>query len=421
MKRFLRYSNNISRDSYLWNMTGSILTALQSVFMLIILMRILGLKEAGIFTIACANANLFLTIGKYGMRNYQVSDINEEFTFNQYASSRLITSFLMLFVSVVYVLFMRYQYAYTVDKSLTIIWMCLLKLIDALEDVFHGRYQQKGRLDVAGKALTLRMAITILTFGICLIILRNLLLSLQITFLCSFSAFLLLLKCTCADFQCYEYHFDMKSVSRLLKICFPLFMSSFLSFYICNAPKYAIDHMLTDELQACYGFISMPVFVIELLNGFIFNPVLKKVSEFWYDRKIDSFISIILVQIVIITCITVICLLGAYFCGIPLLSLLYHANLTPYKSDLLILILGGGFLALSGYLTTIITILREQRKLMYGYLIVALLAFIFSDRIVAAYQIFGASLLYTVLMALLSLMFGLFLCYFISKYIKSVL
>ena len=89
IKAFLISDKNIERDSYLWNMIGSLLMAFQSVIMLMILTRTLGLVDAGIFTIAYANANLFLNIGKYGMRYFQVSDVKGQFTFADYRMSRL--------------------------------------------------------------------------------------------------------------------------------------------------------------------------------------------------------------------------------------------------------------------------------------------------------------------------------------------
>ena len=63
IKAFLLNDQKIERDSFIWNMAGSMLMAFQSVIMLMILTRTLGLKDAGIFTIAYANANLFLTVG----------------------------------------------------------------------------------------------------------------------------------------------------------------------------------------------------------------------------------------------------------------------------------------------------------------------------------------------------------------------
>ena len=71
----------------------------------------------------------------------------------------------------------------------------------------------------------------------------------------------------------------------------------------------------------------------------------------------------------------------------------------------MILLLGGGFLGLSGVLTTVITIMRYQRVLAVGYIVVSLIAFFMSDLIVSEYGIMGAAVLYTGLMILLCLGF----------------
>ena len=59
MKSFLVKTQDVYRSSYIWNMVGSMLNAFQSVIFLMIITRVVGLTEAGIFTIAYADANLY--------------------------------------------------------------------------------------------------------------------------------------------------------------------------------------------------------------------------------------------------------------------------------------------------------------------------------------------------------------------------
>ena len=167
--------------------------------------------------------------------------------------------------------------------------------------------------------------------------------------------------------------------------------------------------MLTDELQACYGFIAMPVFVIGLLNNFIFNPMLYQMSSLWEQGKVREFLKRTLLQTGIVVLITLVCIVGAWLLGIPVLSWLYNTDLSPYKEDLLVLLLGGGFLGLSGLLNTVITIIRYQKSLMWGYAGIAALAFLFSDTIVRHHEMVGASVLYTVLMGGLCVVFAILL------------
>lgn len=415
IRHFLIESENIEQDSYLWNMTGSILTAFQSVIMLVILSRVTGLREAGILTIAYANANLFLTIGKFGMRNFQVSDVREQFSFKDYLISRWITVGLMVVMSVLYVLYAQFKNDYSLEKTLVIIWMCLLKTIEAAEDIFHGYYQQRDRLDIAGKAMTLRMLFTIIVFGVGVILLKDLLLALVISTISSFLVFLMFTKWTYNYFRGDSKKAGIRRVILLLKLCLPLFIGSFLSAYIANVPKYAIDSILDDESQACYGFIAMPVFVIELLSGFVFNPILHEMSIIWRDEKTKDFIIKIARQIRIIGIITLGCVTGAFICGIPLLSWFYNTDLSAYKTELLVLLLGGGFRALSVFFGIMNTVIRQQNKLLFGYITISVLGSLVSHRLVELFEVLGAATLYTSLMGILCFIFGGILLYCILK------
>lgn len=409
LRYFLLNSKDTIKASYIWNMIGSMIMAFQSVIMLIIITRILSLYEAGVFTLAYASANLFLNIGKYGMRNFQVSDLKHQFTFSDYRFSRIITTFIMFTVSVIYVIVASKQNDYSMDKAWVIIWMCLFKMVDSFEDVYLGLYQQQGRLDVSGKILSLRMILTVVLFGACLIVSRNLLLSLVVSTIITTIILICFISLTYSKFENKDEKAEMVHIFSLLKKCFPLFLGCFLAFYIGNAPKYAIDANLNDELQACYGFIAMPVFVIGLLNNFIFNPMITKMSLLWKEGNHNRFINMFIKQMIIVAGITLICEAGAYVLGIPVLSVLYNTDLSPYKTELLVLLLGGGFLALSGLLVTIMTIIRMQGRQAIGYIIVAIFAFVFSPIFVRKYQIFGAAILYLLLMMLLCAIFGILL------------
>ena len=45
--------------------------------------------DGGVFTIAYAIGNLMMTIGKYGMRNFQATDVNEKYSYKEYETYKL--------------------------------------------------------------------------------------------------------------------------------------------------------------------------------------------------------------------------------------------------------------------------------------------------------------------------------------------
>lgn len=65
----------ISKRIFAWNLVGCISNAATSFLMLSFVTRNTNLTEAGYFSIAFATAQLFLTVGKYGVRAYQATDV----------------------------------------------------------------------------------------------------------------------------------------------------------------------------------------------------------------------------------------------------------------------------------------------------------------------------------------------------------
>lgn len=403
---------SIERSTYIWNTASGLLNAFQSVIMLMVLTHVCDVVTAGVFTIAYANANLFLNLGKYGVRNFQVSDVDEKYDFRAYHAARVVSVVAMLVLGVAWSIWSALTVGYTLDKFLVVVMMLIFKAIDAYEDVFHGNYQQHGRLDVGAKVLTFRMASMIVLYAGLIVVTRNLLLSLTVATV--FTALFFVGETIWAKRRFNLPAQNASSVAaplakmtwRLLKECFPVFLALFLLFYIGNAPKYAIDAVMDDAAQAQYGYIAMPVFVVGLLANFVYNPIIASLADDWAHDRRSHFARRFALQVLIIVGITLACIAAAWLLGVPVLNLLYNTELAPYRGDLLVLLAGGGFLAAATLFTTGLTIIRWQNKLIPGYVVVSLAALLLCTPAVRAAGIDGASWIYLALMAVLTVWFG---------------
>ena len=414
LKNYLTYSKNIERSGAVWNMIASMLTAFQSVILLIVITHTVGLIPAGIYTIGNTNSNLFLSIGKYGVRQFQVSDIKREFKFREYKIARVVSLLLMTVISCVYVLSVANRNGYTVKKIWIVIWMCLFKLPDAFEDVYYGDYQKNNRLDVGSKALALRMIVTIILWMTILIITRDLLVSVVISTIVTTLLMIWFIFLT----REYITETDIPSFSRvgkLLLVTFPLALASFLTLYVSAAPKNSIDAHLDDSLQAIYGFLSMPVFVVQLLVQFVFNPLLYKISCIWDDNNIDEYLKETIKLIGVVIIITIFCLVGAWLLGVPVLSFIYNTDLKPYKFELMILMVGSGVLGFISLMSSLLTVMRHQVLILIGYIIVSVIAFFFTDIAIIKYGIKGAAIFYLLLLIILVLIFTLGFIFYVIK------
>lgn len=385
--------------NFLWNAVGGVLNAGQSVFLLIVITRVCGLEAAGIFSIAFATGNLFLYLGNYGVRNYQVSDLSEKYSFHDYLRHRLCTVLLMLAAAAVYTAWSAKTGNYSHDKTSCVLAMCACKAVDCLEEVFEGRYQQKGRLDRSGKLVTFRLLVSIGGMIAVLLVTRDLLTAVWwgVFLAVAASALIIWRYRETAAFE--RTAFSFSGIAGLMRECFPVCAANFLSFYLINEPKYAIDAAMDETAQACYNFIAMPVFVIQLLNMFLYQPMLIRMTASWENGRRKEFLGYFGRICGALALISAPILLAAWILGIPVLSWLYATDLSALRTELLLIMTGGIFLAFNGFYCAVLTIMRKQREIPLTYLAGAVLSLVSTPVMVRESGIVGAVLSFVLVMA----------------------
>lgn len=407
IKVFLYNTKDTQKTAYIWNTWAAMLNSFQSVLILMVISRIDPVTDAGVFTIAFAIGNLMLTIGQYGIRQFQVSDVQEKYSFREYVGVRVITSCLMVIVSFFYVGIHYYTGAYDFEKSIAVFLICLSKTIDSVEDVFQGRLQQRERLDIGAKAMTVRLLGYIITFISSYLLTENLITASLLALLVSLFLCLVLNGTAIRNFESTVVAWEGRNVKYMFIECFPLFLAAYLVIYIGNAPKYAIDAVLSSQEQACFNYIFMPVFVIGLLSRFIYQPMIGKMALLWHKGELGKFLSMVAKQSAIMIGLTVFVLIGGFLLGIPALSIVYGVNLTGYKAELMVLLLGGGFLAYTSFYQMVLTVIRRQNWLIAGYLLGYVLFLLLGRWTVEQGGILGVSVFYTIVVAVIAVYFAM--------------
>lgn len=415
MNWILGNEQNSKRSSVIWNAVGGAFSAGQAAIILIFISHKLGLTIAGMVTIAYAVANLFMSVCKYGIRNYQVTDVKDRFAFSDYFYCRCVTTIITFGILLFYLL---YCYLFRDDSASKLIILCqvsILKLIDGFEDVYIGRYQQIGRLDVGAKIMALRLFFSTAVICVLVLIGGNIYIALLGGIVSSVLLDIFLIKITFEVTDINISGMQRKNISHLLKISLPLCIGTTLSIYIGNVPKYMIDAYMNEEVQAVFGYIMMPVFVITLLNQFIYQPMVKDLGDLWEDRNVKDFCKNVLRQCLIVFVLIFVVIVGGLLLGLPVLSVLYNVDLSIYQTEFAVLLLGGGFYALAYYLNVPITTIRKQNYIAIGYAAAAILAFAFGKYFVLAKGMLGAAVLYLCINAVLVIVYAVVLVAGVKK------
>ena len=90
------YSANRATHDYVWNTIGQTLWGSLLPILTIVATQLSGAEEAGRFNLAFTIATLLLFLGNYGVRTFQVSDLDEMDSFGAYQVQRVITCLVML-------------------------------------------------------------------------------------------------------------------------------------------------------------------------------------------------------------------------------------------------------------------------------------------------------------------------------------
>jgi len=400
-KTFFNYQAK-ERNNYIWNLLAALINASEAVILIATVTRSVGITAAGIVTIAFALSNLTINIGKYGLRGFQTTDSNSRFSFNSYCSFRIITTICMVLFSSCFVLYKYIVAAYSLEKALAVILLCMLYVVEAFEDVYLGHYQFLGRLDIASKVFIIRWLSIFIVFCSSIIISKNLVLSLFLALVISIILEIVLIFDANKILQVRFNSFCKSDIKALARQCFPLFAANFLFYYVTNAPKFSIDTYLTDNEQTCFGIIAMTFSVIELFSSFIYQPQLVIMAEEWNSNQLKSFSKRIKKQFAYIFLLTIAFSTGAYLIGCNILSLVFSVDLSLYRFELTLIIIASGSFALLAYTSLILTIMRKQKIHFFAISFISLLSLFGFNLITVKFGIYGISIYFTLLISIAS-------------------
>lgn len=392
------------RKNFIWNTLGTGFNAFNSLFFMIIVTRINGIDQAGIFTIAFSTACILYAVGLYAGRIYQVTELNKKISDKDFVISRIITNIIMIVFLIIFCLLKKYN----TEKFIIFLLLTIYKALEAFSDVLYGVLQKNEKLDIVGKSLFAKSLMSIIIFLLVDIITKNMIISIiSMVIICILIIFFY-------DFKNTYKYIDLKSkvnmsnVYNILKKGFFTFAISFLGMYVLNSPKYSIDTYLADNYQTIFGIIVMPATVIGLVAQFLIHPYLNQILFLYESRDLKALKKLIFKLISLIIGFGIIATILAYFLGTQVLGLIYGLDLSLYRIGLVIIIISAIFYAIGTIYSSVLTTVRETVSQFLIYIIVSIFAAILSNIFTKTWEINGAIIAYLLIMALQSISYTIY-------------
>lgn len=365
--------------NFIWNSLGTGINSFNSLFFLIIVTRVNDIQTAGIFSIAYATATILYTLAMYSGRLCQVTDIENKIKDKDYIVNRALTCIIMLIGATGFLILKQYSPFKTTIFAL----LAIFKALEAFSDILYGVMQKNDILYKSGQSLTLKGFIGILLFLIVDLITRDLRLACLAVIIVNLVILVvydyLIITRKLID---KESKVNIKNVVSILKSEFFVFVNSFAGIYILNAPKYAIDSFLTEDIQAIYGYIMMPATVMTLFTQFIVMPFLGKLKDMYEKKELKEIEKVTFKIKLVVIAFGGFAVLAAFLIGPEFLGLIYGLDLTAYRMNLCVIIGSYIFYAISYINLVTLTTIRHTFVQFVIYIISMIIAFTGSNILV---------------------------------------
>ena len=366
------YEDHATRRDYLWNTLGTAVWGMVFPLLTIVSTQLVGAEEAGKFSIAFVTGTLIMIACNYGVRNFQVSDIDEKTSFASYQLNRWICGALALACGLVY----SSARGYDAQMATIGLGVYLYKVIDGIADVYEGRLQQADKLYLAGMSQTLRSVGVIAVFSVALFLTRSMPIA--------------------------AMAMGVTAIASLVLVTAPLFGALFLFNLIESMPKFVMEGTLAYKYQLYFNALFFPAQAILLSIGFVYKPQLLRLSSIWTNprkrRRFDLIIVAVMALIVVITSVCAAFMAGP---GIPIMSFMYGLNFERYRTLALLMVVAGGVTAAIDFIYAIITVLRHAGDVTKIYLICFAVSVVLPVILIKLLGLMGAVVSYLAIMALL--------------------
>ena len=393
----------LNKKDIIWNTAGSIMSAVVSFILAVVVIKLIGSEKGGIFSFGYSTlSQIALIITYFGIRPYHIVDIRFKFNFDDYYSHRILTALTSIIILLIYILTLFIFGKYTLYKSVILLFIVQSGVLEGFADCFDCEFQRNNKLYFSGKSIFFRN----LFYAISLIL--TLFLTYDLLYACIIAFITKLLIIVYLSIIRYNMIFQSKisikfnKLSFLTKETYSLFIIAIIDIIIFSLPKLLIDIYISDVYSGLFNLYFMPVNVIYLLVNLIIKPMLTPISNVYYiDRKKYNNIFNKIIFISIIICF-VILILSVLFSGLynyiinTLTNNIYRSINVNIKLIFILNMFGGALYAASAPIYYILIISNKQKLIMYSYFLSLLISLIIGPIMIMNLSIIGASILFII-------------------------
>lgn len=401
------------KKDYIWNSIGSFLQSAISPILLIIITRLNGVGDSGLFSFAMSLSVVFWAISLWGGRTYQVSDVKKEFSSGDYIVVRFISSLIVAVFSISFCILSGYD----LIKTELIMVLVSFKILESIADSIYGVLQIHNKLYIVGISLTMKSVFGFMIFAIVDILTKNIVYGALSIFIVNIAVVIFY------DIPLMKHvesvgltKKNIMQAGKIMKKTAEVFVVVFLTMFSLNIPRYFLDKYHYDQI-GYFGIMAMPITLLTLFISFVLQPNVVNLSELLKKKKIKEFTKIVSKIDFITFTLGILFVVSSYLIGVWALNTVFGIDINNFRIDLTIMVIGAVANAFASIYVNLLIILRRFKGQFYTLLVTNILAVILSIYLIDRLAMLGSVLVFMTI----SFLQAIILLFIYKRSLKNVI
>ncbi len=344
------------KKNIIWNSIGTFVMFFSQWLMMVLIVRLSGYADSGILSLSVSCGNVFLIIAAFGVKTFQVSDIQNRYQGRDYLGAKIITVLFTVICGIIWVLVSGYE---GVEKISILLYMVYI-MVYSYSDAIYGELQKKWRLDIAGISMIIRNLAALIIFCVLIWLTKDIRIALAAILFASLAVLFIYDIPASKKVTSIRPGLKGKRPWLLLWECFPFAIYTFLHTLLLTVPKLAVRGFYDKEVLGIYSAVMAPVTVLQVAATFVINPLSTLMAEKVEEGKIRELLMLMLKCFLMLVGILAVGILAAVFLGKWGLSILYGKEITEYSYLLVPMVFVSVMTALTILLGNLAIVIRDR-------------------------------------------------------------
>ena len=402
----IRYAQKYFGNS-IKNLVGIVIYFFCQWLTTIIVIRIAGYTMSGEFSLVISFTNLFGFLSQYSIRNFQLSDADNEFLPRQYSGAYIITSGLAIALFLLALPFSGYDH--------NVIFSCFIYMLYKLCETFSfyalTYMQLENKYSDIAISYSLKGIIPLIGFTLCLYYTQNLFQALCIMSLLYIAIIIFF------DIKKTRFFFiqgvEVKGTGIILKKCFPLMLASLIFPFMLFLTRHSVEKVYGSTELGYYSAFTMVIVVFSTMAAAVYQVILPTISEKYLKHLKKDIFQIIFMILGIISFVSLIVLLLAIFIGNFALSFIFGPEILEHMYLLLPVVIASIALTIMTFSSVCLTAMQKRVPMLIGMLTGAALLSTLVMPITRSKGMLGTANIFTISLCVIIIIHG----FLIIKYL----